>query len=203
MARPHKEFTKMAETPKSAWNDLQGLLLALMAGVAYYIAYRVNELLDPWMLYAQGINLIFLPAGVKHIAILVARGWGALGCLVALFLVAFEFWTGQPAMRIAAYSVISTLATWAGIVVGMLVLRIKTDLSNLQFIHLPLMDLMTTALHGFMTNAFFIASGMKSEHLLSNAMAMMFGDYAGSFILLTCMWLSLALMRRLRGLKAR
>jgi len=126
-----------------------------------------------------------------------------LGCLVALFLVAFEFWMGQPAMRIAAYSVISTLATWAGIVVGMRVLRIKTDLSNLQFIHLPLMDLMTTALHGFMTNAFFIASGMKSEHLLSNAMAMMFGDYAGSFILLTCMWLSLALMRRLRGLKAR
>ena len=173
--------------------QLQGLLLAIAAGLTYFITYRANELLDGWTLYAQGISLIFLPAGIKHIAILVAGKWGALGCLIALFILALEFWHGASTAQIALYCVISTGATWAGIALSMRLLGISRDLSNFQFFHLPKMDLITTGIHGFTTNAFFILAGMKSEHFFSNALAMMFGDFVGSFIILMALWLGLVL----------
>lgn len=175
---------------------LQGLLLASAAGTAYFAAYRVNELFDGWALYAQGINLIFIPAGIKHLAILLAGPWGALGCALALFMLALEFWHGAAPELIALYSVISTAATWLGILLSLRLLGIARDLHNLKFMHLPVMDLITTAIHGFTTNLFFIVAGMKSENFLTNALAMMFGDYAGSFIVLTLLWLGLALLKR-------
>lgn len=178
--------------------DAQRLLLALMAGVAYYMAFRLNQQLDRWVLYGQGIALVFLPAGIKHVAILIARGWGALGCFAALMWLSFEFWQGITVMQAAAYSGLSTLASWASIQAGMRLLGIRQELDNLRFMHLPILDLITTAVHGFAVNAYFIAVGMKQEQLLANAMAMMFGDYAGSFIVLTGLWAGLLVVRRLQ-----
>lgn len=181
--------------------NVQGLLLTALAGLSYFLTYRVNELFDPWVLFAQGINLVYVPAGIKHLAILLAGRWGALGCLLALFTVAGEFWQGVPTGQIALYSAISTGATWIGILLSMRLLGISKDLHNLQFMQLPMMDLITTAIHGFTTNAFFMLAGMKSENFLENALAMMFGDFTGSFILLTLLWLGLALLKRKRALE--
>lgn len=176
---------------------LQGPILAILAATLYYLTYRVNELFDVWFLYAQGINLVFLPAGIKHLAILVAGPWGALGCFVSLFILANEFWLGVPPAQIALYSLISTSATWAGIVLCLRTLGINRDLQNIRFMQLPLLDLFTTFLHGFITNLFFITMGMKTDNFMSNALAMMFGDYMGSFILLTLLWLVISYSKRL------
>lgn len=176
---------------------LQGPLLAILASILYYLTYRVNEFFDVWFLYSQGINLLFLPAGIKHLAILVAGPWGALGCFVSLFILANEFWQGVPPEQIALYSLISTGATWAGIVLCLKTLGIDRDLRNIRFMHLPLIDLFTTLLHGFVTNLFFITIGMKTDSFISNALAMMFGDYTGSFIVLTLLWLVIGYSNRL------
>jgi hypothetical protein len=169
--------------------QLQGPILATVAAILYFVTYRFNELFDAWFLYAQGINLVFLPAGIKHLAILLGGPWGALGCFVSLFILANEFWQGVPTGDIALYSLVSTCATWAGIAVCLKVLGLDRDLTNIRFIHLPLIDLFTTFLHGFTTNVFFILKGMKTDHLMTNALAMMVGDFIGSFIILTLLWL--------------
>lgn len=175
---------------------LQGPLIALAVGLGYVFVYRINELMDPWAIYAQGINLVFLPAGIKHLAILLAGGWGALGCAVALFGLATEFWHGMATEQIALYSAISTAATWVGIGLSLRLLGISRDLHNLKFRHLPMMDVITTVLHGFTTNLFFIATGMKSDNFVGNALAMAFGDFAGSFIVLSVLWLALVLRKK-------
>jgi hypothetical protein len=81
----------------------------------------------------------------------------------------------------------------------MRILGIDKNLQNLQFIHLPVMDLITTAIHGFTTNAFFILAGMKSENFISNALAMMFGDFTGSFITLMLLWLGLVVFKKYKS----
>lgn len=174
---------------------MEGMLLAIIASTLYFLAYRINEFTDTWSIYTQGINLVFLPAGIKHIAILLARGWGALGCFVALFFLASESWTGEPTVKVLGYCVVSILTTWLGIIIGFRLMHIDNDLSNLEFIHLPFMDLITTALHGHLVNAYFILVGMKADHLIQNAFAMMVGDFIGSFIILMCMLLALKFFR--------
>jgi hypothetical protein len=175
---------------------LQWLIITSVAGLCFYFTYRLNEVFDTWALYAQGISLIFLPAGVKHLAIMLGGVWGALGCFLALFILANEFWAGHPLFGIGVYSLISTASTWVGIVVALKMLGVTADLKNLRFMHLPIIDLITTGLHGFTTNAYFILAGMKSENFLGNALAMMFGDFVGSFILLTLLWLGLKTCKR-------
>lgn len=167
--------------------------------MAFILTYRVNELLDGWANFAQGINLIFLPAGVKHLAILLAGKWGALGCLIALFMLSREFWNGLPAEQLIIYSTISTASTWLGIVLSLKMLGISKDLSNLKFMQLPVIDLITTGLHSFTTNVFFILAGIKTENFMENALAMMFGDYVGSFTVLMLLWLGLILLKRLNA----
>ena len=175
---------------------MEGPVIALVTAISYFLTYRINEIADDWALYAQGINLVFLPAGIKHLSILLAGKWGALGCFLSLFVLASEFWDGVSSAQIAFYSAISTGATWMGIALCMRALSIQKDLHNLRFMHLPLMDLVTTAIHGFTTNAFFIWAGMKTENFVPNALAMMFGDYVGSFLILTLLWFALSLYKR-------
>ncbi|MBM3386306.1 MAG: hypothetical protein FJY36_01350 [Betaproteobacteria bacterium] len=177
-------------------HPIQGLMLMSLAGGIYVLTFRLNELFDSWALFGQGISLIFLPAGIKHLAILLTGKWGALGCLLATYILASEFWANQSTAIIALYALISTASTWAAIVLSLRGLGISTDLKNLKFMHLPLIDLITTAAHGFTTNTYFILAGMKSENFLSNALAMMFGDFVGSFVLLTLLWLGLSIWRR-------
>jgi len=175
---------------------VQALIITSLTGGAYLLAYRLNEYFDSWALFAQGITLIFLPAGIKHLSILLGGKWGALGCFLALFALAHEFWAGQPYDRLALYSLISTASTWGAIVFSLWVLGISASLKELRFYHLPMIDLITTAAHGFATNTYFIMSGMKSDHLIENALAMMFGDFAGSFILLTLLWIGLSIFKK-------
>lgn len=188
-------FTSML---KSTLNILQGIFIALISCALYFASYRVNEIFDKWTLFAQGINLIFIPAGIKHIAILIAGKWGALGCLIGLIILALEFWGGFPVSAILGYTVISTGSTWIGIVLSLRVMRINKNLNNLKFIHLPLIDLITTTLHGLVTNTYFYVANMKSSNLIENSTAMILGDYTGSFIILTFLFFSLKILEEFK-----
>lgn len=174
----------------------QNLLLAVMAGAAYSLAFLLNRKFGSAILYDNWIALVFIPAGIKHLFILVARGWGALGCFVGLLVPALQFWSDTPVYLIVLYSGLSTLASWIGIELGMRLLAIRRNLQNLRFLHLPILDLITTTVHGLAVSLYFISVGMTSDNMLASALAFMFGDYTGSFLVLTCLWLGLAWLRR-------
>lgn len=174
----------------------QNLLLSLLAGLSFYLAFLINNLLGSAILYDNWIALFFLPAGIKHLFLLTTRGWGALGCFVALLLPSLAFWSDTPVHWIVLYSALSTLASWLGVELGIHLLGIQRNLQNLKFLHLPVLDLITTAVHGFAVNAYFLAVGMTSDHLLASSLAMLFGDFTGSFAVLSCLWLALHWLKR-------
>lgn len=161
-----------------------GLILALISGIFFFLSYRINQLTDSWAIYSTGISLIFLPAGIKQIAILVGKGWGALGCGMTLYLMAAEYWVGVPPHKVLGYALTSIAGTWIGITLSLRLLGIGSDLARLKFIHLPLMDLITVTTHGLLANAYLVGTGMKTSALVSNALAMMVGDFTGSFIVM-------------------
>jgi hypothetical protein len=174
---------------ESSTNFIEKIALVLGTFLLYLGAFRINQTLDEYVLYAQGVALVFLPAGIKHISILIGRLWGAIGCFLALAYVTPEFWVGIGIPQTLLYSGISTITTLALILVGIKILGIKNDLSNLRFMHLPLLDLITTTGHSFITNAYFVAGGMKiDQEFVSNALGMAFGDFTGSFIMMALLF---------------
>lgn len=170
---------------KSSKCFIEKIAIVLGSFLLYLGAFRINQTLDEYVIYAQCVALVFLPAGIKHISILIGRLWGAIGCFLALAYVTPDFWTEISWLEIFLYSGISTATTLALILSGMRIMGINSDLSNLRFMHLPLLDLMTTTGHSFVTNAYFVADGMKvNQEFISNALGMAFGDFTGSFIMM-------------------
>jgi hypothetical protein len=166
--------------------------LAALAAAAYYLTFKLNQYLDPWFLYSQGISLLFLPAGIKHVSILLAGRWGALGSFVGLLIMVPAFWPELDLSLAIVYVAISTVSTWAGIVLSMRLMDIRSDLSNLKLMHLPVLDLVTTLLHAVLTNSFFVLAGLKKiSDWNTNTLAMMLGDYLGSLCLMFVLFMAL------------
>lgn len=176
---------------------LEQLGLAALAAVTYYLTFKLNQYLDPWFLFGQGISLLFLPAGVKHVSILLAGRWGALGSFLGLLFMVPSFWPELNLAMAIVYVAISTLATWAGISLSLRLLGISSNLNNLKLLHLPVLDLITTLLHAVLTTGFFVLAGLKnSSDWGLNALAMMVGDYLGSLMLMLMLFLVLQWLPR-------
>jgi glucose-6-phosphate-specific signal transduction histidine kinase len=94
--------------------------------------------------------IIFLPAGVRLLACLVGRAWGAFGIFLGSFLVVVP--TTFPNETNSFHLLIATASTtsvFLSVVISLSFLKISNDLSNLKFIHLPFIDLIATFSQAF------------------------------------------------------
>ena len=161
------------------------LLLSSLFGLLYFGAFQLSATLNLVDSYAPGISLVFLPAGIKLVAALVSGFWGVLGTVMALALVSQGFWPDQPLWFYVVYPSLSGFSTLAVVHVMKRVLRISDDIRDLRFIHIPIIDLCATLVHGLIVNGFFAIDRLEvNQDFLTRALAMSVGDFMGSLILL-------------------
>ena len=170
------------------------LFLSTLFGVLYFAFFELSWRFDLVESYAPGISLVFLPAGVKLVAALVSGFWGVLGTVIALAYVSPDFWPDQPLWFYALYPALSGFRTLAVVHVMKRLLGIDDDIRNLRFIHIPIIDLCATLVHGVAVNGFFALDQLSMDKdFFTRAFAMSVGDFLGSLILL----LSLAVLAKL------
>jgi hypothetical protein len=163
----------------------QDLSLIALSFMLYWLAYECNEWLDPYALYAQGVSLIFLPAGVKLVMIMVGSWRGALGCGLALFSLSPRFWPGLELHWQLGYAALSVGISW--LVVSWMLRRkaLGSALEGLSFWDIVQIDAVNTVLHGIALNGICWALGLRSsETLWSSALAMALGDFLGTGVIL-------------------
>jgi hypothetical protein len=128
--------------------------------------------------------IIFLPAGVRLLACLVGRAWGALGILIGSFFVVVP--TTFPNEASSFHFLIAFTSTYTVLVSVVLTLeffKVSDELSNLKFIYLPLIDLIATFSQAF----FFIlilysANLIEESELLPRFITQMTGNFLGGMI---------------------
>lgn len=170
------------------------LLVGALFGLLYFAVFELSWSFDLVESYAPGISLVFLPAGIKLIAALVSGFWGVLGTVIALAYVTPSFWPDQPLWFYVVYPALSGFSTLAVVASIQRALGIDDNISNLRFIHIPLIDLCATLVHGMVVNGFFAVYQLPmGKDFLTRALAMSVGDFLGSLILL----LSFAVLARL------
>ncbi len=170
------------------------LSVSALFGALYYVVFELSTWLHFFNDYAAGISLVYLPAGIKLVAALVSGFWGVFGTVVALAYVTPEFWPNQPFWFYVSYPALSGFSTLAVVALMKRVLGIDEDIRNLRFIHIPIIDLCATLVHGMLVNGFFALNQVQMDKdFLTRALAMSVGDFLGSLILL----LSFAVLARL------
>ena len=68
--------------PEVRWSHLA---TAVTSGILFSLSFRLNQYFDAQFVYSAGISLLFLPAGVKLLAVLVGRLPAIVGLLVVRF----------------------------------------------------------------------------------------------------------------------
>jgi len=168
-----------------AWrNVVSGFAVAGLCALVYLLSFELMAWLPDWLEYAPGVALFFLPAGVKLVALLVARAWGLLGIATA------GLWTAAGVWQSAEWmALLGNVVVWVGLpyLVIHLMLRwmnIHADLSNLSYLRVMGICLAATLASSVVGNAYAVWTHTQPlADLWGRAMAMALGDFLGAGVL--------------------
>ena len=168
------------QLPEVRWSHIA---TAVASGILFSLSFRLNQLFDEQFVYSAGISLLFLPAGVKLLAVLVGRLPAILGLLMVGIYLGFGIWPDKPLSSVIYFAVVS-LMTYPIAAFGLMrLLHIRHDLSNLRYHHIVLLSVAASALNGVAHNWLYLTQGVTaSEELWLKSAAMAFGDFMGCFV---------------------
>ena len=160
---------------------MQGLVLALGIGLLYMATTWFNRHVIQAQDIFTGVSIFFLPAGVKLMALLVARHWGALGLLGSNFFMSLLEWQAVPWPTLLLMAVAWVGIAWAVVEVMLRLMRLPADLSGMRFTHFMAIDAGTAIIHALMYNALLLLTGLRAHaDYLSAVTGMALGDFLGS-----------------------
>ena len=158
------------------------LTVGLSAAV-FVLAFRANQLFDTHFVYAAGISLLFLPAGVKLLLLLLGRFPAYVGLLISGTYLGAGIWPDRSMVDIFLFAFVG-LTNYAVAAAGLMkLLRIDKSLTNLRYWHIVLLSASASVLNGVVHNLIYISHEITlTEEFWRNAFAMTFGDFMGCFV---------------------
>lgn len=174
---------------------VRALIVALSA-VAWTGSFLLNERFVPFFAHAPGIDLVFVPSGVRLLAILIGGIWAVIGVTIgSMFLAGAEFATIQPAV-ILAIALCSGLCPYAALRGSLRMTGVDSVLSNLTAGRLPLICLGVALGSAVLHNLIYSALGLESwPHFSDNVLAMATGDFLGTLLAVILAFLALRFFR--------
>jgi hypothetical protein len=173
----------MSNLPKPNFSDIAIMAAAFLLFVG---SFHLNQHLDSYMLYTQGVSLIFIPAGVKLLAILVGRVPAIVGLFIASIYSSTGLWTDLQTASLYFFAVASVFSYAIAAYCVMKLLGIHRDLYNLRYWHIVFLSLAASVLNGIVHNVAYLIEGVTAiEAQWGNSAAMALGDFLGCFVVVS------------------
>lgn len=151
--------------------------------VMFGAALLINELLFKQLEFAEGINWIYLPAGVRLLATLLFAEAGAIGLLLVSWMYCFFILFPNEPVRAFAGGILSSLAPYIVYLGAKRWLDLQGSLANLSSLQL-LACAVAFSLASPLLHHIWFALYEGREYLLSSFAVMALGDFAGTVLLL-------------------
>jgi hypothetical protein len=183
--------------PEVRWSHVA---TAIVSGVLFSLSFRLNQFFDEQFVYAAGISLLFLPAGVKLLAVLVGRLPAIIGLLIVSVYLGAGIWPNQPMTTVVYFAFVSLMTYPIAAFSMMRLLHIHQNLSNLRYHHIVTLSLVASALNGVVHNWLYWTQGVTaSEELWQKSAAMALGDFMGCFVVVALFHAGMSALRRSRN----
>jgi hypothetical protein len=161
---------------------IENLLMALAAAVAFGLSFRVNQLFDDFFLYASGMSLLFLPAGVKLLFVLIGRIPAICGIMAVSVYLGYGIWPDKGIGAVIYFAFISLMTYPISAYLVMRWLGIHRDLINLRYWHIVVLSLAASVTNGVVHNVLYVYEKVTMPEVFwAQASAMTFGDFMGCF----------------------
>jgi hypothetical protein len=159
------------------------LKFAMVAGTAtlFLATILLNEILFTRLEFAPGINMIYLPAGVRLLSVLLFAEAGAIGLLLASWYVCFFHFFPDDPLRSSVGGFLSALAPYLAYR-ALLASGIGASLRGMSGQRLFCFALLFSVMSPAMHHAWFALMG--GQDLWRGFIVMFTGDLAGTLIVL-------------------
>ncbi|TCF96477.1 hypothetical protein BZM26_37490 [Paraburkholderia strydomiana] len=154
--------------------------------VVFILSLWINQEIFTRSEFVRGVNWIYLPSGVRLLSTLLLGGDGAIGLLVASWLVDFFYFFPHDPTRSFAGGVIATVAPYAVYRLALEHYDLRASLTNLTPKRLLILALAYSIANPLLHHIWFALQG-DAENLAERFFAMFVGDFAGATIMLYAM----------------
>jgi len=172
-------------------------MIAVLSGAAWMASFVAHNLFMPFLTHAPGIDLVFIPSGVRLIAIMIGGIWAVVGvCIGAIILTGPELHTLHPGV-ILAVSACAGLCPYLALRASMRIIGVERGLGNLAPVHLPFISLGVALGSSVLHNVLFCVLGIESWRDFSDhVLAMATGDFLGILLAMVMVLLFLRVFRK-------
>jgi hypothetical protein len=133
--------------------------------------------------FVRGVNWIYLPAGIRLLSTLLLGVDGAIGLLIASWLVDFFYFFPNDPVRSFVGGIIATAAPYAVYRLAREFHGLNASLSNLTAGRLMLLMIAYAIAGPLLHHIWFYLSG-DTHDIVSRFMAMVIGDFSGTVIVI-------------------
>ena len=174
----------------------QNLALAVIFAVLYYVAFwfQTHWLVD--LDFVQGVSLLFLPAGIKMLSIVVGGAWGIGGVFLTSIMLSHLVWGDHGFIYALLAQIVWAGAPYLTYQILKRQLHIDDMLLSLKGSHIALIAVAISVTSSLADRSFRYAAGQVQENMFNASVwAMVLGDVGGIVLVLS---LAALLVQRLR-----
>lgn len=175
------------------------VLVTVSSAAIWIAAVLFQRTFFPWLSHAPGIDIVFMPAGVRLVLLMIGGFYSAVGVgLGSLPFLRPEFGV-TDAGDIAALTFSSGFFPYIALLATQRMLAISSNLENIRPLHLPFIALGVALGSSLLHNVLFAALGLQLwSQLPEHSLAMVTGDFTGSLLALIVAYAVVRLRRRLK-----
>jgi integral membrane sensor domain MASE1 len=161
------------------------LAICCVSFFLFLYSFKVNELFDSIAQYAAGVNLVFIPAGIKLLCLLVGGEAALVGLLLANVYVSMGVWENTTVMQMVYFAFTAVGSYYVAVLLVKKLMRIDDTLSNLRYFHILILSAIGSILNGVVHNVVYVwQDKVKLDDFFAHAAAMVLGDFLGCFIVI-------------------
>jgi hypothetical protein len=170
------------------------LIAVAGSALGFYLLFQLNDWLFQALVYAEGVNWVFLPSGLRLALVLIFGGAGAVGVILGSLLAGLD--NPQSTEVSVAAAVLSGLAPWLARWLCRKALWLRSDLSNLKAAQLMQMALVFAVISAVLHQTLYVSTGL-SDSLLEGTAVMALGDLLGTLLVLYGLKVSLTFFQKM------
>jgi hypothetical protein len=174
--RDDRHFTSMSSLRLHFWS-------VVGTAVAFILSLWVNQEIFTHTEFVRGVNWVYLPSGVRLLSTLLLGGDGAVGLLVASWLVDFFYFFPHDPVRSLAGGIIATVAPYAVYRLALERFDLRASLTNLTPKRLLVLALCYSIANPLLHHIWFALRG-DTQNIAERFFAMFVGDLSGALIML-------------------
>lgn len=173
-------------------------LLAIVCGIVYFYAFKLNAYCFDKLEFSYGTNWVFIPSGLRLLFVLILLRTGAMGIVMGSMAVNYNI--GDPEAHVFNFitSLISGASPFLARHIAVTWLKLDTELSNLNARAFFKISILFAAVNGIAHQLWFFWDG-ETQDFITSSVAMAIGDWFGTVLVLAAVTLLIKAQRPKRA----